>query len=52
MYSRGVAVENDPFLQDLRFAYAATIERFVQLCIPEPDARAHQGAGAKDPGES
>lgn len=38
MYSRGIAPENDPFLQGLRSAYPATIERFVQLCIPEPDS--------------
>ena len=38
MYSRGVAVENDPFLQGLRSAYPATIERFVQLCVPEPES--------------
>lgn len=38
MYSRGLAVDNDPFLQGLRSAYTQTIERFVQLCVPEPDA--------------
>lgn len=38
MYSRGVAVESDPFLQGLRSNYAATIERFVQLCVPETDS--------------
>lgn len=38
MYSRGIALENDPFLQGLRSAYPATIERFVQLCIPEPES--------------
>ena len=38
MYSRGMAVENDPFLQGLRSAYPATIERFVQLCVPEADS--------------
>jgi pimeloyl-ACP methyl ester carboxylesterase len=47
MYSRGVAVENDPFLQGLRSAYAATIERFVQLCIPEPDAEHIKAWGRK-----
>jgi pimeloyl-ACP methyl ester carboxylesterase len=55
MYSRGVAVENDPFLQGLRAAYAATLERFVQLCIPEPDAEPIKAWGRKilaraDPG--
>jgi pimeloyl-ACP methyl ester carboxylesterase len=38
MYSRGVAVDDDPFLQGLRSNYRATIERFVQLCVPEPDS--------------
>lgn len=38
MYSRGVAVDNDPFLHGLRANYPATIERFVQLCIPEADS--------------
>jgi pimeloyl-ACP methyl ester carboxylesterase len=38
MYSRGVAVDNDPFLQGLRTNYPATIERFVQLCIVEPES--------------
>lgn len=47
MYSRGVAVENDPFLQGLRSAYPATIERFVQLCIPEPDSEHFKAWGRK-----
>lgn len=38
MYSRGVAVDDDPFLQGLRSNFGATIERFVQLCVPEPDS--------------
>ena len=38
MYSRGIAVDNDPFLQGLRTNYPATIERFVQLCIVERDS--------------
>jgi pimeloyl-ACP methyl ester carboxylesterase len=38
MYSRGIAVDNDPFLQGLSADYHATIERFVQLCIVEPDS--------------
>lgn len=47
MYSRGVAVENDPFLQGLRSAYPATIERFVQLCIPEPGSEHVKAWGRK-----
>lgn len=47
MYSRGVAVDNDPFLQGLRTAYPATLERFVQLCIPEPDAEHIKSWGRK-----
>ena len=38
MYHRGVSGENDPFLRGLQTAYPATIERFVQLCVPEPDS--------------
>lgn len=38
MYSRGIAVDDDPFLQGLRSNFGATIERFVQLCVPEPDS--------------
>ena len=47
MYSRGVAVENDPFLQGLRSAYPATIERFVQLCVPEPESEHIKAWGRK-----
>jgi len=47
MYSRGIAVESDPFLQGLRTAYPATIERFVQLCIPEPDSEHIKAWGRK-----
>jgi pimeloyl-ACP methyl ester carboxylesterase len=47
MYSRGVAVDNDPFLQGLRAAYPATIEKFVQLCIPESDAEHIKSWGRK-----
>jgi pimeloyl-ACP methyl ester carboxylesterase len=47
MYSRGVALTNDPFLQGLRAAYPATIERFVQLCIPEPDSEHIKAWGRK-----
>ena len=28
----------DPFLHGLRTNYAATVERFVDLCVPEPDS--------------
>jgi pimeloyl-ACP methyl ester carboxylesterase len=38
MYARGVPLENDPFLAGLRSNYGATIERFVQLCVSEPDS--------------
>ncbi len=37
MFHRGVAGDQDLFLRGLETAYPATIERFVQLCIPEPD---------------
>lgn len=47
MYSRGIAVENDPFLEGLRSAYPATIERFVQLCIPEPESEHIKAWGRK-----
>lgn len=35
MYARGIAIESDAFLQGLRTDYPATIELFVQLCVPE-----------------
>lgn len=47
MYARGIAVESDQFLQGLRSAYPATIERFVQLCIPEPEAEHIKAWGRK-----
>lgn len=47
MYSRGIAVDNDPFLQGLRSNYAATIERFVQLCVPEADSEHIKDWGRK-----
>ncbi len=47
MYSRSVAVHNDPFLQGLRSAYPATIERFVQRCIPEPESEHFKAWGRK-----
>lgn len=37
MYHRGLAPDQDMFLQGLRGAYPATLEKFVQLCVPEPD---------------
>jgi pimeloyl-ACP methyl ester carboxylesterase len=37
MYHRDVPPDTDPFLAGLRKAYPATLDRFVQLCIPEPD---------------
>jgi pimeloyl-ACP methyl ester carboxylesterase len=47
MYARGIAVESDPFLQGLRSAYSATIERFVQLCVPEPESEHIKAWGRK-----
>lgn len=47
MVSRGVAPQADPFLQGLRTNYAATLERFVQLCIPETDAEPIKAWGRK-----
>lgn len=47
MVARGIAVENDPFLQGLRSAYPATIERFVQLCVPEPHSEHIKAWGRK-----
>lgn len=38
MYSSGVTLDADPFLRGLRSNYSATIEWFVQLCLPEPDS--------------
>ena len=37
MYHRDVPPDTDPFLAGLRKAYPATLDRFVQRCIPEPD---------------
>jgi pimeloyl-ACP methyl ester carboxylesterase len=47
MYARGIAVDNDPFLQGLRAAYPETIERFVQLCLPEPESEHIKDWGRK-----
>lgn len=38
MYHRDVPPDADPFLAGLRKAYPATLDRFVQLCVPEPDS--------------
>jgi pimeloyl-ACP methyl ester carboxylesterase len=47
MYSRGIDVDNDPFLQGLSANYPVTIERFVQLCVPEPDSEHIKAWGRK-----
>jgi len=47
LYSRRTTEENDPFLQGLRAAYPATIERFIQLCFPEPDVEHIKDWGRK-----
>lgn len=47
MYARGVAVAGDPFLQGLRTDYPVTVERFVQLCIPEADSEHLKAWGRK-----
>ena len=47
MYSRGIAVDDDPFLQGLRSNFGATIERFAQLCVPEPDSEHIKAWGRK-----
>lgn len=47
MYDRGIPPEGDAFLQGLRTHYDATIERFVQLCVPEPDAEHIKAWGRK-----
>jgi pimeloyl-ACP methyl ester carboxylesterase len=37
MYYRETPPESDPFLGGLRQAYAATLDRFVEYCVPEAD---------------
>ncbi|MBL8131716.1 MAG: alpha/beta hydrolase [Anaerolineae bacterium] len=37
MYFRATSPEKDMFLMGLRKAYSATLDRFVETCIPEPD---------------
>ena len=37
MYYRGVPPDQDPFLKGLQAAYGPTLERFIQLCVPELD---------------
>ncbi len=38
MYFRETPPEKDLFLQGLRKAYPATLDRFVEACVPEPDS--------------
>ena len=40
MVFRGLDAASDPFLKGLQHAYAATLDRFVDLCMPE-DGPAH-----------
>lgn len=47
MYARGIAVSNDPFLQGLQANYPATLERFVQLCVPEAESEHVKAWGRK-----
>ena len=37
MYHRSITSEQDIFLKGLQTAYAPTLEKFIQLCVPEPD---------------
>ncbi len=51
MYNPGIALESptesDPFLQGLRNNYSATLEHFVQLCVPEVDCEHIKAWGRK-----
>ncbi len=47
MYRQNVDVENDPFLRGLRSDYAVTLERFVQLCVPEMECEHIKDWGRK-----
>jgi 3-oxoadipate enol-lactonase len=38
MYFRETSPEEDLFLRGLRKAYPATLDRFVETCVPEPDS--------------
>jgi pimeloyl-ACP methyl ester carboxylesterase len=38
MYFREISPEEDLFLWGLRKAYPATLDRFVETCVPEPDS--------------
>jgi pimeloyl-ACP methyl ester carboxylesterase len=38
MYFRETPPEKDMFLLGLRQAYSATLDRFVEICVPEPDS--------------
>lgn len=37
-YQRSAPPDTDPFLQGLRHDYVRTLDRFAELCTPEPDA--------------
>lgn len=37
LYHRDVSDAEDRFLRGLQTAYSATLDRFVELCVPEPD---------------
>jgi pimeloyl-ACP methyl ester carboxylesterase len=47
MYNRGIDLESDPFLQGLQSQYSATLEHFVQLCVPELDCEHIKSWGRK-----
>jgi pimeloyl-ACP methyl ester carboxylesterase len=47
MVGRSVASDTDPFLQGLRANYPATLERFVQLCVPETEGEHVKAWGRK-----
>jgi pimeloyl-ACP methyl ester carboxylesterase len=38
LYFREASLENDPFLLGLTKAYPATLDHFVNACVPEPDS--------------
>ena len=38
LFYRETPPEKDPFLLGLRQAYPATLDRFVEACVPEPDS--------------
>jgi pimeloyl-ACP methyl ester carboxylesterase len=47
LYDPDIALESDPFLQGLRSHYSATLEHFVQLCVPELDCEHIKAWGRK-----